>query len=182
MFDVTRSASALALRLTSLVALASLALMGSACGAGGGVASIPVGSTSTISAIPVYRLKAANVDGLGKILVDGQGFTLYVYEPDHQSGTSTCVGTCEVGWPPLVLPSGVKGAVAGPGVQQSLLGTTDRGNGVEQVTYDRWPLYRWEGDSAPGQASGEGLFNSGGLWYVIGPGGNVIGPGGNVPS
>lgn len=161
-------------RLTLTLVPALVSLVAAACGGGGGVASIPVGSTSTTSPTPVYQMSTATVSGLGRILVDGQGFTVYIYEPDHQSGTSTCFSTCQVGWPPIVLPKGVTSAVAGRGVVQSLLGTTSRGGGVEQVTYNRWPLYRWEGDSAAGQATGQGLYNSGGLWYVISPDGNVI--------
>jgi len=114
------------------------------------------------------------VPGLGKVLVDGQGFTLYIFEPDKQSGKSTCYAQCAQGWPPLLLPSGVSTPVAGTGVTDSLLGTTARTDGTTEVTYNRWPLYLWVNDSAPGQATGQGINNLGGLWYVMAPDGQPI--------
>ena len=110
------------------------------------------------------------VRGLGTIVTDGHGLTLYAYMPDRQ-GPSVCTGVCAVQWPPLVLPRGVRRPVAGPGVNPALLGTTPRAGGVLQVTYNRWPLYLWQGDLAPGQASGqaEGM----GAWYALSVGGSV---------
>jgi predicted lipoprotein with Yx(FWY)xxD motif len=123
---------------------------------------------------PVYEVETAQVSGLGSVLVDGQGFTLYLYEPDAQSGHSRCSGPCAVEWSPITLTSGVKSPIAGPGVQASLLSTTRRSDGTVQVTYDNWPLYTWAQDTAPGQATGEGLDNLGGVWYVLDASGNPI--------
>lgn len=136
----------------------------------------PAGSsTSTPSGVtPQYEVKTGTVKGLGTVLVDGQGFTLYMFEPDKQSGQSTCYGNCASAWPPLILPDGVTAGVAGPGVNPSLLGVTKRTDGTTQVTYDKWPLYLWVTDSEPGQATGQGLDNNGGLWYVLNPAGQVV--------
>jgi len=123
---------------------------------------------------PVYEVETAQVSNLGSVLVDGQGFTLYLYEPDAQSGHSRCSGPCAVEWSPLTLTSGVKSPIAGSGVSASLLSTTRRTDGTVQVTYDNWPLYTWAQDTAPGQATGEGLDNLGGLWYVLDASGNAI--------
>jgi predicted lipoprotein with Yx(FWY)xxD motif len=63
---------------------------------------------------------------------------------------------------------------AGAGVNASLLGTTVRSgdpDDLEQITYNGWPLYLWHGDSQPGEASGQGLNDTGGLWYVLDPNG-----------
>jgi len=122
----------------------------------------------------VYEVSTGTVTGLGKVLVDGQGLTLYLFVPDKQSGNSTCYGRCAQGWPPLLLPSGVSAPLAGSGVQSSLLGTTKRTDGTTQVTYNKWPLYLWVGDSQPGQATGQGLNNLGGLWYVLSSQGREI--------
>jgi predicted lipoprotein with Yx(FWY)xxD motif len=108
------------------------------------------------------------------VLVDGQGFTLYVFAPDKHSGHSTCYGACAGGWPPLVLPSGVNQALAGSGVRKGLLGTTRRTDGTVQVTYKKWPLYTWVIDTAPGQATGQDINNLGGKWYVITHAGLVL--------
>jgi predicted lipoprotein with Yx(FWY)xxD motif len=133
-------------------------------------------STNTTSSgpAPVYQVNTGSVPGLGTVLVDGQGFTLYVFEPDNQSGTSKCYGECAKAWPPLVLPSGVNQAPAGPGVRAALLGTTKRTDGTVQVTYNKWPLYTWVIDSGPGMATGQDLNNNGGKWYVIAPDGTLI--------
>jgi hypothetical protein len=47
------------------------------------------------------------------------------------------------------------------------LSTITRSNGVKQATYDGHPLYTFAGDSAPGQAKGNGVNESGGLWYEM---------------
>jgi predicted lipoprotein with Yx(FWY)xxD motif len=141
------------------------------------------GATSTVAAAsetassgptPVYEVKTGVVRGLGRVLVDGRGFTLYVFAPDKRSGTSRCYGNCASGWPPLVLPNGVNEAPAGSGVRTALLGTTQRTDGTVQVTYDKWPLYLWVVDSAPGDVTGQDLNNLGGKWYVITAQGRVI--------
>jgi predicted lipoprotein with Yx(FWY)xxD motif len=122
----------------------------------------------------IYEVRTGQVNGLGTVLVDGQGLTLYLFVPDKQSGASTCYNACAQGWPPLLLPTGVTTPVAGSGVKTSLLGTTQRTDGTTQVTYNKWPLYLWVGDSEPGQATGQGLNNLGGLWYVLAPDGSTI--------
>ena len=114
-----------------------------------------------------------NVGGLGQVLVTGQGLTLYLFEPDHQS-RSTCAGLCAVQWPPLILPKGIPAPIAGPGIKASLLGTSRRGDGTIQITYNGWPLYRWLPDLHPGQATGQGLHNLGGLWYVMDAAGSAV--------
>jgi predicted lipoprotein with Yx(FWY)xxD motif len=131
-------------------------------------------TTSTTGTPPFYEVHTGSVSGLGTVLVNGPGNTLYLFVPDKQSGSSTCYGACAQGWPPLLLPSGVSTPVAGPGVKSSLLGTTHRTDGTVQVTYNKWPLYLWVGDSQPGQATGQGLNNLGGLWYVLSPDGQEI--------
>ncbi len=146
--------------------------------------SAPTATTPTTSAVsgttadggtpPFYEVSTGTVKGLGTVLVDGQGFTLYLFVPDKQSGTSTCYGRCAQGWPPLLLPTGVSAPVAGPGVTPSLLGTTRRTDGTVQLTYNKWPLYLWVTDSLPGEATGQGLNNLGGLWYVVSPDGKAI--------
>ena len=130
--------------------------------------------TSSTGPTPYYEVTVGQVKGLGSVLVDGQGFTLYLFVPDRQSGSSTCYGSCAQGWPPLLLPAGVTTPVAGPGVSASLLGTTRRQDGTTEVTYDKWPLYTYVTDSQPGQATGQGVDNLGGLWYVVSPQGRAV--------
>jgi predicted lipoprotein with Yx(FWY)xxD motif len=122
------------------------------------------GCGSAASGAPKYELQARAIPGLGRVVTDGQGFTLYMYAPDHR-GVSRCYGLCASQWPPLVLPRGVTRPRAGPGIRVALLGTVRRGNGALQVTYNRWPLYLWQGDAAPGQATGQA--DDMGLWYTV---------------
>ncbi len=57
-------------------------------------------------------------------------------------------------------------ATAGAGVTGKL-GTIKRSDGSTQATYDRHPLYTYIGDTAPGQAKGNGLNLSGGVWHEM---------------
>ncbi len=144
-------------------------------GAGSTTTTTAAGATTTTGGTPAfYEVHTGTVSGLGTVLVNGPGNTLYLFVPDKQSGMSTCYGSCAQGWPPLLLPSGVSKPVAGPGVNAALLGTTHRTDGTVQITYNKWPLYTWVGDSQPGQATGQGLNNLGGLWYVLSPEGKEI--------
>jgi len=116
------------------------------------------------NSLPRYEVLARGIPGLGEIITDGTGLTLYMYAPDHR-GLSQCSGFCAQQWPPLVLPRGVTRPKAGPGVRASLLGTVRRANGQLQETYGGWPLYLWIGDTGPGQATGQA--DDMGLWYVL---------------
>lgn len=40
-----------------------------------------------------------------------------------------------------------------------------------QVTYNRWPLYLWQADLAPGQATGQA--EDMGAWYTMSVSGSV---------
>jgi predicted lipoprotein with Yx(FWY)xxD motif len=131
-------------------------------------------TTSTTGPVPSYEVRTGQVKGLGTVLVDGQGFTLYLFVPDAQKGTSTCYNACAQAWPPLLLPAGKTVPLAGPGVSTALLSTTHRSDGTTEITYNKWPLYLWVGDSEPGQATGQGINNNGGLWYVLSPSGKEI--------
>ena len=57
-------------------------------------------------------------------------------------------------------------ATAGSGVTGTL-GTITRPDGSTQAAYDGHPLYTYAGDSAPGQAKGNGLNVSGGVWHEV---------------
>jgi predicted lipoprotein with Yx(FWY)xxD motif len=42
-----------------------------------------------------------------------------------------------------------------------------RSDGSKQAAYDGHPLYTYVGDTAPGQAKGNGLNLSGGVWHEM---------------
>ena len=70
----------------------------------------------------------------------------------------------------------VRGGQAGgrSGDRARPLGTAPRTDGTTQITYDGWPLYLWPPDRTPGKATGQGLSNAGGRWYVLDPAGNAV--------
>lgn len=157
-------------------AVVALGIATAACGSNSpstatSPAASPPGSTTAASgsgapAAGAATLKAVKTD-LGTILVDGSGFTLYMFVPDAQ-GPSTCKDQCAANWPSLAGP-----ATAGDGVDQSKLGTAKRpDDGSAQVTYAGWPLYRYAADTAAGATNGQG---SNGKWYVVGADGTPIG-------
>jgi predicted lipoprotein with Yx(FWY)xxD motif len=43
-----------------------------------------------------------------------------------------------------------------------------------QVTYNGRPLYLFEGDTAPGDISGQGLEDEFGQWFLVSPAGEPI--------
>jgi predicted lipoprotein with Yx(FWY)xxD motif len=108
--------------------------------------------------------------GLGRILVDGRGRTLYLFEKDKH-GMSACAGQCAAFWPPLIA-SGKPLATAG--AKASLLGTTKRADGRLQVTYNHRPLYRFVKDTKTGQTNGEEVNAFGAEWFALSPAGAKI--------
>ena len=108
--------------------------------------------------------------GLGSVIVDSRGRTLYLFEKDKR-GHSACSGTCATYWPPLVTSTK---PLAKAGLKQSLLGTIRRSDGRKQVTFAGHPLYLFFGDSKRGDTNGEGLHDFGAGWYALSPSGKKI--------
>jgi predicted lipoprotein with Yx(FWY)xxD motif len=108
--------------------------------------------------------------GLGKILVNSSGRTLYLFKKDSR-GKSACAGECAKFWPPLRV-SGKP--TAGGGLSAGKLGTIRRADGTRQATYNGHPLYTFLQDSRPGQTHGQGLTAFGASWFVLSPSGNQI--------
>ena len=104
-------------------------------------------------------LKTASIGG-ATVLTNAKGFTLYSFAPDTAT-KSNCNAGCVQYWPPVKGP-----ATAGPGVTGTLT-TITRSDGSMQAAYDGHPLYTYVGDTAPGQAKGNGLNLSGGVWHVV---------------
>ena len=92
------------------------------------------------------------------VLTNAKGFTVYWFAPDTAT-KSNCNGGCATIWPPVKGP-----ATAGSGVTGTL-GTITRSDGTVQATYNGHPLYTYTADTAPGQASGNGVNASGGVWH-----------------
>jgi predicted lipoprotein with Yx(FWY)xxD motif len=127
-------------------------------------------ATSVAAAQPTATVKVTKTR-LGTILVDGRGHTLYLYTAD-QNGSIACVTGqygCPSTWPPYLTAGAPK---AGAGLNASLLGRVKRTQPAgTQVTYAGHPLYRYIGDTKPGDLHGQALYGS---WYVVAPTGKPI--------
>ena len=143
------------------VGLAAAVLAIAACGNSASSSSSPpaAAASSPAAGSSATTLKSTTINGT-QVLTNSAGFTLYWFVPDT-STTSKCTGSCAAFWPPVKGP-----ATAGSGVTGTL-GTITRPDGSTQAAYDGHPLYTYAGDSAPGQAKGNGLNVSGGVWHEV---------------
>ncbi|MET9292873.1 SCO0930 family lipoprotein [Streptomyces sp. NPDC003077] len=106
-------------------------------------------------------LALRQVGGLGPVVTDGKGRTLYRFERDTaQPPASACTGGCAAAWPPVP----AEGAGPATGMAAGALGSVRRPDGVEQLTLGGRPVYRYAKDTAPGDAKGQGV---GGAWYAL---------------
>ena len=169
-------------KITVFIAIAAplaAVLIAAGCGSsasGSTYSAGPYGSAAAASARTATGATRVGVASshFGRIVVDGKGRTLYLFEKDKH-GRSACYGECATFWPPLLTHGK---PVADAGVKQSLLGVTRRANAGKQVTYAGHPLYRYIGDTRPGQTNGAGLQDFGGGWDPISPSGKKVESGG----
>lgn len=145
--------------------LAGAVVMAGACSSSSSSSS-SAGSPSTSASAPASgsassatALKTSQIGGVA-VLTSAKGFTLYSFVPDTAT-KSNCNGACATYWPPVKGP-----ATAGAGVTGKL-GTITRSDGSTQATYNGHPLYTYVADTAPGQAKGNGLNLSGGVWHEV---------------
>jgi predicted lipoprotein with Yx(FWY)xxD motif len=157
-------------------AFALLAVIGAVviAGCGGGSSSSSTGSTgpggeseSVTTSGGSGTIGSSEVAGLGAVLVDSNGMTVYLFTPDEGT-TSVCYGGCEKVWPPVVA-SGKP--TAGEGAMSSALGTTKRKDGTLQVTYEGHPLYTFADDKSPGEANGQEVE---GTWFALDEAGAAV--------
>jgi len=160
-------------RFATFVGTAVLGLTAlTACGGGGGDYGTTAGApnnTSSQAASSGTKLATADVGDFGKIVVDGSGRTLYVFDKDTANPSkSNCDGDCATKWLPAMAGSGTPQL---DGVDASLVGTVTRTDGSKQLTLAGLPLYRFASDSKSGEAKGQAV---GGVWWVVGADGKKI--------
>jgi predicted lipoprotein with Yx(FWY)xxD motif len=106
---------------------------------------------------------AALTTGVGSILVDDRGFTLYDFRADK--GTeSACYGRCATFWPPA-FASGTP--IAAAGTKSSLLSVAPRTDGTTMLVYNGRPVYGFLPDTKVGDTKGQGSTGFGALWWVM---------------
>ena len=156
-----------------ILGVAALAAVVAALAAGcGGTSPSRSGVAGARHVTKSATVTTRKVAKLGVILVNSRGRTLYMFVPDHRRRV-TCKGKCATFWPPLKIKKGQR-PTAGGAARKRLLGTDKNPSGGRVVTYNRWPLYTYIGDSKAGQTTGQGIKLNGGLWYVLSPSGKVI--------
>ena len=108
---------------SSVIAMTLTAALGTV---GFFAATLP--AKSAVSSAATVSLRSTP---LGRILVNSQGRTLYLFAKDP-AGKSACSAGCANVWRPLV---DVTKPSAGTGIRAALLGRAKRGDGRMQVTY-----------------------------------------------
>jgi predicted lipoprotein with Yx(FWY)xxD motif len=142
-------------RAAMLLAASGVAAAAAVLGATGTAGAASAGSHAAPAGDSV---KTAKIGG-AVVLTSSKGFTLYSFAPDT-STKSHCDGACAMNWPP------VKGPVTGHGIKGTFK-TVKRSDGSTQATFDGHPLYTFRGDTAPGQATGNGVNAFGGRWHEV---------------
>lgn len=158
----------------SLVAAGALALAVSACGDDSSDETETDADSTTTSGDSTDDTEAPSGNGtvetastdLGEVLVDGDGFTLYGFTADTD-GVPTCYDGCATSWPALRVESDELPEGLDPG----LFSVVERDEGGFQIVAGDWPLYRFSGDSAPGDVNGQGV---GDQWFAVSPEGELI--------
>ncbi|MGH9192550.1 MAG: COG4315 family predicted lipoprotein [Acidimicrobiales bacterium] len=161
-----------AIRTRAIIGIGAAALALAACGGGyGSDESSEAADGPDAGAAPEAAADAAPVGeadtGLGTVLVDAEGLTLYGLT-DDTDGIPTCDGACADAWPPLTVDS----AELPAGLDADLYRVVERSDGTFQLAAGAWPLYGFAGDAAPGDTNGQG---SGGVWFAVAPDGSLIG-------
>jgi predicted lipoprotein with Yx(FWY)xxD motif len=162
-------------RVAALVAAALLILLVVAsCGGGSSSSTTSTAAKTTSTPAPpkpppnaeegTVFVSLGSAKGLGEVLVDSEGRTLYAFSGDA-GGAPSCEGGCAKAWPPLLDESGEPQPSNGTGAAR--LGTVKRPDGTTQVTYAGHPLYEFGGDKAPGDANGNGESAFGGTWTAL---------------
>lgn len=149
------------MKITGLLALSATALLTlSACGSSSsasGSAASGSGGGSAGTGTPALSVASTS---LGKVLVDGQGMTLYVLSADG-TDKSTCSTQCLQFWP-----------AAAPGGTQKVsaaTGHTTTPDGTAIATVGGHPVYSFSLDHKPGDVNGEGVTEFGGTWHAASP-------------
>lgn len=156
--------------LSLVLGASAVAAVVAGCGGGSHTSTTSAGYGAAPAAAVGAKV-ATRTTHLGRVLVDGRGRTLYLFEKDKR-GASNCAGACASIWPPVTTRGG-KG-VAGTGVRAARLGTTRRSDGGTEITYAGHPLYTYAGDTRAGDVKGQGLDQFGAKWYVLAPSGRKI--------
>jgi predicted lipoprotein with Yx(FWY)xxD motif len=156
---MTRSRSLTTISGTAVVTL--VAVVAAGCGGGNGKAT--AASALPKSANGQAATLGVEGTGLGKVLVNSEGRTLYLFKAD-QGTKSACADACAQAWPPLRATGRPE---VGTGLQSSAVTTVKRSDGKPQVVYHGHPLYTYTGDQKAGDTTGQRITAFGGAWFAL---------------
>ena len=123
-------------------------------------APAPRASGDQVSFPPVgTTVMVVQKSSLGYVLAEANGQVVYTYAKDAKNGVPTCTGSCAATWPPVTGTPKAGPADTFPGT----FGVVKGAGGVEQITYNGYPLYEFKG-ARPLSAAGNGI---GGVWHVV---------------
>lgn len=131
----------------------------------------PGGTLVTDAADASGSLTVMSVGGPGDFVADNDRRALYMLEGDLDG--DKCIESCLTQWAPLFPPTG-EPTVTGT-LTPVLLGTIERPDGSQQITYNKHPLYHFIGDTRPGDTTGHKRHDEWGDWYLLTPQGGALG-------
>ncbi|RDC74768.1 hypothetical protein DLJ49_01945 [Rhodovulum sp. 12E13] len=143
----------------------------------------------TATALPLAALVAAglaahvsaqegratlSVAETGDYLVGPEGKPVYLFTTDTQGNGEppvlSCPVECREVWPPVEVEGDVR---LGDDVNAEMAGTVEFDR-RSVATYNGWPLYTFERDTAGEPPRGNHVESFGGEWYLIGPDGTRV--------
>jgi len=145
-------------RRTGLPTVALAALLLAACGRGNSGTSS--GGDSTSAPGTALSVQTDSISGIGTVLANNAGLTLY-HNTKESGSTIVCTGGCVSVWPPVLVTGSLPHDT---GMIKGTFGTIMRPDGSTQLTINGMPLYTYSGDSASGQATGQGIQ---GVWFAV---------------
>jgi predicted lipoprotein with Yx(FWY)xxD motif len=105
----------------------------------------------------------------GRILADGRGQAVYIFDKETSSRPE-CYGACAKAWPPVLTKGRPR---AGKNTSFERIASVRRRDGSRQVTLNGRPLYYYVSD-APGRVLCHDVREFGGLWLVLKPDGSRV--------
>jgi predicted lipoprotein with Yx(FWY)xxD motif len=132
------------------------------------LAALTATAAVAVGATPKPIVKPSHNAAVNKtVVVDAKkGMTLYWLSPETKKHLLCKNSTCTGFWPPLTVKSLHTKVRAAFGIQGKLT-VFKRPDGKFQVALRGEPLYHYVGDSAKGQANGEGIQTFGGTWHAV---------------
>lgn len=166
---------------TGLAPAASLVAVAGCGGVVSNASRTSSATTASTAKVAGLTIKSGSIAKLGAVLVNSQGHTLYTLTSEA-SGAITCTTAsgCTKYGPEIDVAAGHSARAQAP-AEASPLGTEKGASGGPLVTHHGLPLYAFSGDTAPGQAKGEGLTSSGGTRAAVSTAGILVKPAAVAP-